>query len=142
MSQPNSNSENSNFFGEIVHSYTRAQAIEDGVLIDVTETAKEAGFRWPVAVTAAVWSDCIAWNDDDNTDQGYQDQSGRLWDVLFMASYAVRTANRPDRQLQFSLQRVPRGGRSTVAQRVTLRLLAGPGDDGEPVITILQPNED
>lgn len=142
MSQSNCKSDHDSFFGELVHSYTRAQAIEDGVLIDVTETAKEAGFRWPVAITAAAWSDCIAWSDDDNTDQVYQDQSGRLWDVLFMASYAVRTTNKPDRPLQFGLQRVPRGGRSAAAERVTLKLLAGPGDDGEPVITILQPNED
>lgn len=140
MSQPNSKSDLSSLFGDVVHSYTRAQAIEDGVLVDVTATAREAGFRWPVAVTAAVWSDCIAWNNEDNTDQVYQDQSGRLWDVLFMASYAIRSANRPDLQLQFALQRIPRGGRS--ADRVTLKLLSGPGDDGEPVITILQLDED
>ena len=29
---------------EIISIYTRAQAIEDGVLVDVTDTAKEAGF--------------------------------------------------------------------------------------------------
>jgi hypothetical protein len=142
MSQPNTKSDLSSFFGDVVHSYTRAQAIEDGVLVDVTATAREAGFRWPVAVTAAVWSDCIEWSDEDNTDQVYQDQSGRLWDVLFMASYAIRIANQPDRQLPFALQRVPRGGGSTTAQRVTLKLLVGPGDDGEPVITILQLDED
>jgi len=34
----------------VIHTYTRAQAIEDGVLIDVSEMAREAGFRWPVAV--------------------------------------------------------------------------------------------
>jgi type I site-specific restriction endonuclease len=30
-------------FGEVIYSYTRAQAIEDGVLVDVTDMAKEAG---------------------------------------------------------------------------------------------------
>ena len=34
---------------EIIYAYTRAQAIEDGVLADVSEVAKEAGFRYPVA---------------------------------------------------------------------------------------------
>lgn len=43
------------FFGGVIHSYSRAQAIEDGVLVDVSSMAKEAGFIWPVAVTAAVW---------------------------------------------------------------------------------------
>lgn len=34
------------FFGEPIHFYTRAaEALEDGTLVDVSETAKEAGFR-------------------------------------------------------------------------------------------------
>ena len=66
------------FFGESVSVYTRAQALADGVLIDVSEMAGEAGFRWPVAITAAAWEDCVAWSDTDNDRQVYQDQSGRL----------------------------------------------------------------
>jgi hypothetical protein len=104
--------------------------------------AKEAGFKWPVALTVAAWSDCVAWSDADNERQVYQDQSGRLWDVLFMASFAVRTANNANRQLQFDLQRIPRNGRSTTSQRLTLKLILGPGDGGEPVITIMLPGED
>ena len=38
---------------DLIYSYTRADAIRDGVLIDVTATAQEAGIRWPVAVTCA-----------------------------------------------------------------------------------------
>lgn len=30
---------------DIISTYSRAQAIEDGVLVDVTETAKEAGIK-------------------------------------------------------------------------------------------------
>ncbi len=131
-----------NLFGEVIYSYTRAQAIDDGVLIDATEMARDAGFKWPVALTAAAWSDCVAWSDADNERQVYQDQSGRLWDVLFMASFAVRTANNANRQLQFDLQRIPRNGRSTTSQRLTLKLILGPGDGGEPVITIMLPGED
>ena len=131
-----------NLFGEVIYSYTRAQAIEDGVLIDATEMANEAGFKWPVALTVAAWSDCVAWSDADNEHQVYQDQSGRLWDVLFMASFAVRTANNANRQLQFDLQRIPRNGQSTTSQRLTLKLILGPGDGGEPVITIMLPGED
>jgi hypothetical protein len=37
----------------LIHCYTRADAIRDGVLNDVSETAREAGIRWPVALTAA-----------------------------------------------------------------------------------------
>ncbi len=131
-----------NLLGEVIYSYSRAQAIDDGVLIDATEMARDAGFKWPVALTVAAWSDCVAWSDADNERQVYQDQSGRLWDVLFMASFAVRTANNANRQLQFDLQRIPRNGRSTTSQRLTLKLILGPGDGGEPVITIMLPGED
>ena len=129
-------------FGDVIYSYTRAQAIADGVLIDATEMAIDAGFNWPVALTAAAWSDCVVWNDADNDRQAYQDQSGRLWDVLFMASYAIRTAKNSDQQLLFDLQRIARDGCSTKSQRLTLKLILGPGDDGEPVITIMLPEED
>ena len=39
--------------------YTRADAIADGVLNDVSEIAKEAGIRYPVAMTSAAWSECV-----------------------------------------------------------------------------------
>ena len=47
----------------IIARYTRAQAIEDGVLIDVSKMAKEAGFVIPVAVTDAVWNEYIVPSD-------------------------------------------------------------------------------
>ena len=129
-------------FGDLIYSYTRAQAIEDGVLIDATEMAREAGFKWPVALTAAAWADCVAWCDADNERQAYQDQSGRLWDVLFMASYAIRTAKNSDQQMPFDLYRIARDGRATESQRLTLKLILGPDDTGEPAITIMLPEED
>ena len=44
--------------------------------------------------------------------------------------------------MMFQLYRVPRDGHSTEAVLVTLKLIVGPGDAGEPVITILLPDED
>jgi hypothetical protein len=129
-------------FGEVIYSYTRAQAIEDGVLIDVGAMAREAGFKWPVAITSAAWDDCVAWSEDDSDKQVHQDQSGRLWDVLFMASHAIRTGSGSGDRLLFQLYRVPRGARSTKTELTTLKLIVGPGDQGKPVITILLPDED
>ena len=130
------------FFGNVISTYTRAQAIEDGVLIDAGAMAQEAGFKWPVALTSAVWADCVAWSEHDSEKQAYQDESGRLWDVLFMASQAIRAASDSGDRRNFSLYRVPRNGQSHAAEEVTLKLIVGPGDQGEPVITILLPNED
>ena len=130
------------FFGEVISTYTRTQAIDDGVLIDAGSMASEAGFKWPVALTSAVWADCVAWTEDDSEQQVHQDQSGRLWDVLYMASHAIRTAKDSGDRLLFQLYRVACDGHSTEAVLVTLKLIVGPGDAGEPVITILQPHED
>ncbi|MCE9563538.1 MAG: hypothetical protein K8U57_15970 [Planctomycetes bacterium] len=46
---------------EVIHSYTRANALADGVLVDVSETAREAGIRFPVALTQAraIARDCL-----------------------------------------------------------------------------------
>ena len=129
------------FFGEVISTYTRAQALEDGVLVDAGSMAREAGFKWPVALTSAVWADCVAWTDDDQQ-QAYQDQSGRLWDLLFMASHAIRTRKDSGDRLLFQFYRVPRDGQSMEAELTTLKLMIGPGDNSEPVITVLLPNED
>lgn len=131
------------FFGPPISSYSRADALADGVLVDVTETACEAGFKWPVALTRAAWNDCVAWSDSDSARQTVQDEAGRLWDVLWMARDAVgrfRQAS-PDSPLFFQLHRVPKGGRGHLPRLTTLKLLAGPGDDGKPVMTITLTNE-
>ena len=130
------------FFGNVISTYSRAQAIEDGVLIDPGSMAREAGFKWPVALTADAWAECVVWADDDSRQQVHQDQSGRLWDVLYMASHAIRTSKDSGDRILFQLYRVPRDGQSMEAELITLRLIVGPGDSGEPVITILLPHED
>jgi hypothetical protein len=38
----------------------RADALRDGVLIDVSTVAREAGIRYPVALTRAVWERCVS----------------------------------------------------------------------------------
>lgn len=137
----NENQTVTELFGEVIHRYTRAQAIEDGVLMDVSESAREAGFRWPVAMTSAAWADCVAWSEEDNQRQVYQDESGRLWDVLWMALNAIRSAS-GGTQLKYQLYRVPRDDKSVEARLTSLKLVCGPGDAGEPVITIMLSGED
>ena len=129
-------------FGEVISTYSRARALEDGVLVDAGPMAKEADFKWPVAITAAAWSDCVGWSDADGARQVHQDQSGRLWDVLFMAQHAIRVSRSGGDRLSFQLYRVPRDGKSTEAAITKLKLIVGPGDQGKPVITILMPDQD
>lgn len=128
-------------FGEVIYSYTRRQAIEDGQLICVTEIAEEVGFRIPVAITRAAWADCVEWDEADSRRQTYQDEAGRLWDVLWMAMNAARRGAGAQ-SLVFQLYRVPRGGRGVRARLVKLVAHIGPGDDSDPAITISLPGED
>lgn len=71
----------SELFGEPIHIYSRAQGIADGVLIDVTATAKEAGFRHPTAITAALWQVIVT----IPARYPFEDVEGRLWDCIWMA---------------------------------------------------------
>lgn len=120
---------------ELIFAYTRRQAIEDGVLIDVTERAKEAGFRVPVALTSAVWAECVAVPDGT---EGDQDEAGRLWDVLWMCrAYASR--NVAERELLFHLSVKQQDGKP---ETVMLKAAVGPDDDTSPCVTIMLPDED
>ena len=47
-------------FGEVISSYSRAQAIEDGALVDVSEMAREAGIKAPICLTQGAWSICVS----------------------------------------------------------------------------------
>ncbi len=37
--------------GDLIYRYTRADVLRDGVLIDVSQTARETGLCFPVALT-------------------------------------------------------------------------------------------
>ena len=73
---------------EIIDRYSRQDAIDDGVLCDITDTkeAKEAGFKIPVCLTSAVYEVVKV----PAGLEGSQDFTGRLWDVCFMATLAVK----------------------------------------------------
>ena len=121
----------------IIFTYTRAQAIADGVLVDVSELAKEAGFRFPVAVTAGVWAECVA------VPEGLtgQDEKGRLWDILMMLRFAIARYKGDTERLDFALH-VRNDEREGDPPLVQLYALCGPGDDPQPVITVMLPTED
>jgi len=119
---------------QLIYSYTRAQAIADGVLVDVSELAREAGYRFPVAITQTLWCECIQVHDDDVG----QNETGRLWDVLNVLRQRIQTASSV--QVVFFDVLIARGGRGP--QVVRLKAHCGPGDDLEPVLTLMMPGED
>jgi hypothetical protein len=121
-------------FGEVISSYSRAQAIEDGYLVDVSEVAKEAGIKFPVAVTRTVWDGYIT--PDTRAEKLGQSESGRLWDTLWMLRCNLK---RGGSEIRYQLYYIMKERQKRL---VTLKAVCGPGDDAEPVITIMLPEED
>ena len=124
----------------VISSYTRAEAISDGVLIDVSEMAKEAGFKWPVAITARL----CGLIEPSEVEQAYgQDLQGRLWDTLFMLRMAISRSNSKTIFYKVIFADEMKNSKNRLKQVTrTLKAVSGPGDSGEPVITIMLPEED
>ena len=129
-------------FGPVIFEYSRAQALADRVLIDVTALAREAGFVVPVALTQAAYETCVAWTAEDSARQTHQDAQGRLWDVLSVLARRVCQAAPGVRELSFALYVIPRDGQSESPVRTPLKAVCGPGDHGEAVLTVMLPHED
>lgn len=119
---------------ELVFSYSRAEALHDGCLVDVSKLAQEVGIKYPTAVTSGVWQKCVTVPDNAEG----QDETGRLWDVLNVLRAAIQTAGNGSR-LDFS---VAVQGDGNTYQEVSLYSLCHAGDNGEPIITIMLPDED
>lgn len=122
---------------DLIHRYTRADAIRDGTLIDVSETAREAGIKYPVAMTARVFQNAVRVS-AGVTAQG---EAGRLWDVLFMLRFAI-TRHRDVEGDALLYTVFVRTSDAAGPESVKLKAICHPGDAGEPVVTILLPDED
>jgi len=133
MNTPNNDSP----FGEIIYSYTRAQAVADGVQVEVTKTAHEAGIRFPVFLTRTVYDAYVTVPPDISG----QDEAGRLWDIVWMTRFAILRA-RP------GVDRIPAAlyVRNDNQRAKLVKLIAQCGpldiDDPQPAITVMMPDED
>ena len=124
-------------FGPVVYSYTRAQAVADGVQMDVTKVAQEAGIKFPMFLTRTVFDAYVAVPPDVTG----QDEAGRLWDVVWMTRFGILRA-RP------GVDRIPVAlyvrNDNRAAKLVKLIAQCGPldMDDPQPAITVMMPDED
>jgi len=120
-------------FGNVIFAYTREQAISDGVLVDVSKTAREAGFLWPFAMTAEVWTMI----ERIPKKFSHEDIAGRLWDVLMVARASIGSAQRQQDVIFFEVIL-----HQDHHDRVRLKMHSGPGNRGEPVLTLIVPDQD
>ena len=138
---------------EIIHSYTRKEAIADGFQVEIDQKiSRAAGIVHPVYFTRTVWDRYVA---VPESMLGYQDEAGRLWDILWMFFIEVRKGASNGQQMSFKfICGLPDDGHwpsnevshegNSLQRLITLKSLIGPVDidDPSPAITILLPNED
>ncbi len=120
------------FFGEVIHSYTRAEALSDGFLFDMNQVIpiNESGYKFPVACTSAVYS--IIERAVKN-ERCMNDYKGVIWDFFHMSRMYGKGS-------EFLFPVIITGaGRKRNYQ---FKCCIGPGDNGEGVITIMLPEED
>ena len=128
---------NESIFGPVIYAYTRKQAIADGVQVDVTKTAKEAGISFPVFLTRSVFEAYVA----VPAGVSGQDEAGRLWDVLWMLRCAIISSRGQGDRVPVTLY-VRNDNRR--AKLVKLIAQCGPLDidDPSPAITVMLPAEE
>jgi hypothetical protein len=113
-------------------TYPWTQAVREGLLIDVTDTPWGACFNYPVAVTRAVWCQCVQ-------APAAQDEATRLSDVLDTPREKIRSLAGPGDVLHYEV-RVRDDNREPKA--VTLKAVVAFDDDGWPCLRVSLAEED
>lgn len=123
---------------DVIYSYTRAQAIEDGTLVDGTigdlaEVTRQH-YKYPVAMTAAVFA---LMEQAVNNRKHCNDFKGVWHDILGMSKMYI--TRRLDESSHLFEVIITGTGRKRIHE---LKIVCGPGDDAEAVLTIMLPEED
>lgn len=119
----------------IYSTYPWTQAVCNGLLIDVTETARGTGFNCPVAVTRAVWRRCV------QAPEGAAevlDEAGRLSNVLGTLIERVPSLAGPGDALHYPIRVRDDTGESRAVMKARLAF----DDDGWPCLRVTLAEED
>ena len=120
--------------GNLIFQYTRKQAIADGVLIDLSSSFPSDSrlFTRSLCCTHSVWVLIETAAEFDGSSLELV-----VWDLCwmcFMAVNAVKESHCSEVDFRVCL---PIG-----SPEKQLKLVCSPGDEGEPVLTIMLPDED
>ena len=117
----------------IISSYSRAQAIDDGFLVDLSEADGAKGhFKFPLACTVGVWAII---EKAVNNPKWHNDLAGVLHDICWMSRFG-RAVDPTTRLFKVVIKGAGR------KSKFTFKIVCGPGDTPEPVLTIMLPEED
>jgi hypothetical protein len=122
----------------VISAYTRKQAIEDGIQREITDIAKEEGFKYRTFITQNCWMKAI------QVPEGVvgQDERGRLHDVFWMLHCAIKRMRGNDSIIKFVVH-VRYGNAEKALDKVTLLSQCGAVDidDPTPSLTIMLPED-
>ncbi len=119
----------------LIYRYLRQEAIEDGVLIDLSHWEVAGIFKYPVACTSAVWEIIDRAVQNKNHCNDYE---GVLHDIFNMAVLKMRQSNEITCYVLFTVI-ITGAGRK---RNYEFKIHIGPGDNHNPVLTIMLPDED
>ena len=119
---------------QLIHSYTRADAITDGLQFNC-ELAKEAGFKFSVYITSGI-NNLIK----KSLSYGCNDYNGVMWDILMVLLSAIRY-NKDNDIINFSVL-IYWDSRKLKSFNLTAQCGVVDINDHQPAITILLPEED
>jgi hypothetical protein len=131
---------------KVIHSYTRAQAIADGNLIEIDkELREEIGFMRPLVLSRDAWADTVTWDKENGPGQPEARERFRLRRVLIAANKEIAavaaTGKGTSDRCTFTVLRVPNTPGAKEKEPVELIVHIGGGDEGEPVWTIMTPHD-
>jgi hypothetical protein len=124
-------------FGPVIYAYTRKQAVADGVQVDVTKTAQEAGIKFPMFLTRTVWEAYVT------VPEGVtgQDEAGRLWDIVWMTRFGIIRARPGVDRIPVAMY-VRNDNRAARLVKLIATCSALDISDPQPAITVMMPDED
>ena len=111
--------------------YTRAEAISDGQLIDVSQSARQLGICLSVAITASAWGQLIA------VPHKKEEEIERLFALLGRVQFELDQTPAFDHRLIVSVE-----AETGEEKRVEVLVTIGPDDKGETVVTVMLGYED
>jgi excisionase family DNA binding protein len=109
----------------------RQDAIDDGDLIEITRMGRDMGIIYPLAVSARAAQSMVPF-----TNIPQETVTENLWDTLHAFREKALTTTEEEFEFQVSLYQ------NGLVPTLTFKAAVSPGDDGEPVITIMLPDED
>ncbi|MDD3856772.1 MAG: helix-turn-helix domain-containing protein [Methanoculleus sp.] len=108
----------------------RQDAIDDGDLVEITRMGRDIGIMIPLAVSARAAQSMVPF---PNIPQ--ETVTENLWDTLHAFRAKARTTTEEEFEFQVSLYQ------NGIVPTLTFKAAVSPGDGGEPVITIMLPDE-